>query len=514
MTTDVLIIGSGVAGLAFAIKAAERMPDRQVTLVTKSTELESNTRHAQGGIAVVMNTLSDSIESHVQDTLTAGDGLCDPVAVRTIVSEGPERLREVMAWGARFDTEDGHLGLGLEGGHSHHRIVHHRDRTGLELSETLLARVRMLPNITVLSGIMAVDLLPDRGSGRCAGAVLALPSEGRPWAMTARVTVLATGGAGQVYATTTNPSIATGDGIAMAHRAGAEVRNMEFIQFHPTALWAGGTGASFLISEAVRGAGARLMDTRGNHFMQGVHPLADLAPRDIVARAIFRTMCATGSSHVLLDCSGIPPAAMHRQFPTIVQHCAALGIMLPRDPVPVAPAAHYVCGGIATDLHGRTSVKGLYAIGECADTGLHGANRLASNSLLEALVMAHRTYLTISGIVTNWKSDIHTQRPQPIGQYHLDDMRGELRRLVGRNAGIIRSDKGLRHAMGQLDTMSAEVESLSATGRLSVSGLEVRNLICVARLIVSQSLDRRENRGGFFNEDRVPDSMFPAPHPN
>lgn len=499
MTTDVLIIGSGVAGLAFAIKMAERFPDRQVTLITKSAELESNTRHAQGGIAVVMDTLSDSIETHVNDTLVAGDGLCDPVAVRTIVSEGPERLREVMGWGARFDTQDGHIGLGLEGGHSRHRIVHHRDRTGLELSETLLARVAQLPNISILSGMMAVDLLMDDGSGRCAGVSVADP-DGNLKQILSRVTVLATGGAGQVYATTTNPSIATGDGFAMAHRAGAEVRNMEFIQFHPTALRTDGTGAAFLISEVVRGAGARLMDISGNRFMQDAHPMADLAPRDIVARAIFRTMRTTGSDHVLLDCTDIPTEAMHRQFPTIVQHCSPLGIHLPEDPIPVAPAAHYVCGGIATDLHGRTSVSGLFAIGECADTGLHGANRLASNSLLEALVMAHRAHLAAAEELGITLPEIpHTS--SEIGTTDLREMRDAVRELMDSHAGIIRNALELQTALHRLDAMAVETEMLHRLGRLSAAGMEVRNMVCVARLIVSHSLKRKENRGGFYSEN-------------
>jgi len=500
--TDFLVIGSGVAGLAFAIKVAERFPDREVTVVTKSLGLESNTRHAQGGIAVVMDPDSDSFEKHVNDTLTAGDGLCDPIAVRTIVSEGPDRLREVMAWGARFDHHDGRIGLAREGGHSENRIVHHGDSTGLELSDVLLARIRSLRNVRILKGAIVTDLIMGHWA-ECIGATVLNTESGAFEQYFSPMTVLATGGIGQVYATTTNPTIATGDGIAMAHRAGAHISGMEFIQFHPTALAVPSQNPSYLISEAVRGAGARLLNAEGEAFMKRYHPLADLAPRDIVARAVFAEMRIAGSPHVMLDCTGIPSPELETHFPNILAKCLSIGIDLRKDPVPVAPAAHYLCGGIATDLDGRTSIKGLYAIGECADTGLHGANRLASNSLLEALVMAHRASLMASEAMNSLQEGHDIPRPQQTGPHDLVGMRRELRGLMDRNAGIIRNDEGLRNAMERLDAMSADVEILSATCRLSTSGLEVRNLICVARLIVSQSLGRKENRGGFFNEDAV-----------
>ncbi|MCF8258491.1 MAG: L-aspartate oxidase [Flavobacteriales bacterium] len=512
--TDFLVIGSGVAGLAFAIKVAEHFLDRKVTVVTKSADLESNSRYAQGGIAVVIDRITDSFDKHVADTLTAGDGLCDPVAVRTIVSEGPERLREVMEWGARFDSDGGTIGLGREGGHSENRIVHHQDRTGLELSEALLAHAARIPNIIMLKGLMAIDLLLETkgadGAAKCEGVTLLDPVNGQVSAIHCPFTVLATGGAGQVYATTTNPSVATGDGIAMGQRAGAVVSNMEFIQFHPTALRADSDGASFLISEAVRGAGARLMDATGNYFMSDIHPQADLAPRDIVARAIFAQMKKTGTDHVLLDCTAISERELRDHFPTILEKCAGLGIDLLKDPIPVAPAAHYCCGGIHTDLDGHTSVKGLFAIGECADTGLHGANRLASNSLLEALVMAHRAHRAVIAEQT----EIPPVAPladadAPYGRIHLAQqtdmtaMRAELRGMMDALAGIIRTNDGLRKAMARLSAMTTETEGLHAAGRLSAEGLELRNMVCVARLIVAQSLARKENRGGFYNQDLV-----------
>lgn len=500
--TDFLVIGSGVAGLTFAIKVAERFAEREVTVVTKSHGLESNTRHAQGGIAVVMDSGSDSFEKHVNDTLVAGDGLCDPEAVRTIVSEGPDRLQEVMAWGARFDHDEGRIGLAREGGHSENRIVHHGDSTGLELSDVLLARIKSLRNVRILKGAMVIDLIMGNRQ-ECLGAIVLNTESGVFEQFSSPMTVLATGGIGQVYATTTNPTIATGDGIAMAHRAGAHISGMEFIQFHPTALAVPSQNPSYLISEAVRGAGARLLNAWGEAFMKRYHPLADLAPRDIVARAVFAEMRIASSPHVTLDCTGIPSPELETHFPNILAKCRTLGIDLRRNPVPVAPAAHYLCGGIRTDLDGRTSIKGLYAIGECADTGLHGANRLASNSLLEALVMAHRTSLLASESMGNLQEGESIPKPQQTGSHDLADMRRELRDLMDMHAGIIRNDNGLCKAMERLDTMSAEVEILNAMGRLSTSGLEVRNLICVARLIVSHSLGRTENRGGFYNEDLV-----------
>ncbi len=500
VSTDFLVIGSGVAGLTYAIKLAERFPDKRITVITKSKTLESNTRHAQGGIAVVTDTNSDSFERHIEDTLIAGDGLCDPNVVRTIVTEGPERIKEVADWGTHFDFQDGHVALGREGGHTANRIIHSGDKTGKELSDVLLSRVRSLSNIELLKGRMVLELLMG-DAGQCLGVILT-GKKSHVSIIQSPTTVLATGGIGQVYAYTTNPSIATGDGLAMAYRAGAKVSGMEFIQFHPTALYNPELNWPFLISEAVRGAGARLKNSLGEYFMENYHAQKDLAPRDIVSRAVFAEMERTGAACVFLDCSTIDKHEMKTHFPTISKKCAELGINLKTDAIPVKPAAHYLCGGIDTDLNGATSVPNLYAIGECASTGLHGANRLASNSLLEALVMAHRCYLTTSLVETKLEA-----QPSPtvlaIGPESLQPLRDELRNRMETNAGILRTTAKLESALLRLKELSAVVESGLQKGELSVEGYELRNMIAVSTLIVEQSLQRKANVGGYFNTDLI-----------
>ncbi|MCF8464054.1 MAG: L-aspartate oxidase [Flavobacteriales bacterium] len=497
-STDFLVIGSGVAGFTYAIKLAERFPEKQITVITKSKTLESNTRYAQGGIAVVTDTNSDSFERHIEDTLIAGDGLCNPNVVRAIVTEGPERIKEVADWGTHFDFQDGHVALGREGGHTANRIIHRGDKTGKELSNVLLSRVKGLSNIQLLKGHMVLELMMNH-AGACCGVIIA-GATGRVSIIQSPTTVLATGGIGQVYAYTTNPSIATGDGLAMAHRAGATVSGMEFIQFHPTALYHPDLKGPFLISEAVRGAGARLKNSLGEYFMEKYHAQKDLAPRDIVSRAVFAEMERTGADCVFLDCSNIDKHEMKTHFPTISKKCAELGINLQTDAIPVKPAAHYLCGGIDTDLNGATSVPNLYAIGECANTGLHGANRLASNSLLEALVMAHRCYLTTSLVPAKREAQPY-ETVLSIGTELLQPLRDELRNKMEANAGILRTTAKLESVLLRLKELSTVVESSLQKGELSVEGYELRNMIAVSTLIVQQSLHRKANVGGYFNTD-------------
>lgn len=494
MKADHLVIGAGVAGLTYAIKTAMAFPERSVVVLNKSLQLMSNTRMAQGGIAVVTDQGVDSIEQHVQDTLKAGAGMCDEHAVRTILAEGPERIQEMIDWGVRFDTENGKLMLGREGGHHQNRIVHKADQTGQELAEVLLAKIRAYPNIQLINGHMACDLLMR--NGECIGAYVLNPDKSCYFLHSA-ITILATGGIGQVYGFTTNPCIATGDGLAMAHRVGATISNMEFIQFHPTALNHTKMEEPFLISEAIRGAGARLKNTDGEYFMKKHHELEDLAPRDVVSRAVFNEMKRTNSDHVLLDCCDIEEQELHVHFPAIVRKCSVLGLDIRESPIPVKPSAHYCCGGIDTDLDGRTNVAGLYAIGECANTGLHGANRLASNSLLEALVMAHRCHLA-------------TKHAAPLDQNDLDYeigvgtnkgipttfLRKQLNELMDLKVGIVRSSDGLRYALQEIRQLKAQLGTVICDN--GIEAMELRNLLIVAKVIVEQSLARQENVGGFY----------------
>ncbi|HWL53132.1 MAG TPA: L-aspartate oxidase, partial [Chthoniobacteraceae bacterium] len=391
---DFVILGSGIAGLSYALKAAEH---GSVAIVTKRMRGESNTAHAQGGVACVISG-DDSFDLHVQDTLTAGAGLCDEEVVRTIVTEGPERIRELIDYGVRFDGRPGEEGgepdLAQEGGHSMRRILHARDATGREIEQSLLRAVAQKPNVDVLENHMAIDLITTGKLGltredRCLGVYVLNDTNGEVETFRTDRLILATGGCGKVYLYTTNPDVATGDGVAMAWRAGATIANMEFIQFHPTCLYHP-AARSFLISEAVRGEGGRLIDAKGAEFMHKYHALGALAPRDIVARAIDEEMKRTGAPCVYLDITHKDAAFVRERFPTIYERCLSFGIDITREPIPVVPAAHYQCGGVLTDADGATSLRGVYAIGEVGCTGLHGANRLASNSLLEAVVVANR----------------------------------------------------------------------------------------------------------------------------
>lgn len=503
---DHIIIGSGIAGLTFALKAAEQ---GTVAIVTKKSKADSNTAWAQGGIACVTSH-EDSIEAHLRDTMVAGDGLCDEKVVRAIVSEGPGRIEELMRLGMHFDErrdEAGHRepDLAKEGGHSKRRILHARDRTGLEIEKTLLAAVARHPKITLLEHHMAIDLITIKND-RCVGVYVFNEEAVKIMPLGAKIVVLATGGCGKVYLYTTNPDIATGDGIAMAWRAGAAIANMEFMQFHPTCLFHP-QAKSFLISEAVRGEGALLRNGAGERFMQRYDERLELAPRDVVARAIDAEMKKRGDDCVFLDITHHSEQFLRERFPKIFETCLSYGIDIARQPIPVVPAAHYQCGGVKTDLHGRTSVRGLYAIGETSCTGLHGANRLASNSLLEALVMAHRAAAMAKEemrqvgslpSLSPWESGEARDPEELVVISHLWD---EIRRLMWDYMGIVRTSQRLQRAAMRLKNLEAEIEELYWKFKISTDLLELRNLVTIAILMVESALTRRESRGLHYTLD-------------
>ena len=520
MTTDdrvdFLVLGSGAAGLSFALAVADH---GTVAVVTKKASAESNTNYAQGGIAAVMGT-GDSFENHIRDTLIAGANLCDEAVVRLVVTEGPERIDELRRRGASFTQESGHLHLGREGGHSSHRIVHAADATGREVENTLLGQVRTHPNIRIFEYQFALDLITEHHLGlhvtrvrpdiRCYGAYVLDEKSDRVRRVLARVTMLATGGAGQVYLHTTNPAIATGDGMAMAYRAKARVANMEFVQFHPTSLYHA-EGESYLISEAVRGHGARLLNRAGERFMPRYDERAELAPRDIVARAIDDQMKSRGDAFVLLDISHRPRVEIEEHFPNIYAKCASLGIDMATEPVPVVPAAHYMCGGVVTDMNARTSIRGLLACGEVTYTGLHGANRLASNSLLEALVLGHRAVASAiedaQGIT--WSADVpewdDSATSNPTEWVLVSHNRDELRRLMWDYVGIVRSMHRLGRALRRTRLLHEETEEFYRKSRVSAELCELRNMIAVSYLIIRSAEMRRESRGLHYMTD------FPLP---
>ena len=511
---DFLILGSGIAGLTFALKVA---PYGRVAIVTKKDRAESNTNYAQGGIASVTSK-EDSFELHVRDTLAAGAGLCRESVVRAIVEEGPGCIAELIELGMRFSereapSEDGgkELDLGREGGHSKRRILHAKDVTGREIERALLDAVSRQPRIEVFENHIAIDLITSQklgyvGENRCLGAYVFEKNHHRVWTFAAPVTVLATGGCGKVYLYTTNPDIATGDGVAMAFRAGAPIANMEFVQFHPTCLYHP-KAKSFLVSEAVRGEGGVLKTVDGREFMDGYHPLKSLAPRDVVARAIDSEMKKSGSEHVWLDITHQPARFLIRRFPNIYQTCLGFGIDITKEPIPVVPAAHYQCGGVLTDVDGQTEIAGLYAVGEAACTGLHGANRLASNSLLEALVCAHRAAAKLARqqpvaldpiAIPLWQSGGATNADEMVVVAHNWD---EIRRLMWDYVGIVRTQKRLLRAQKRLANLQEEIREYYWDFIVTADLLELRNIATVAELIVQCALMRPESRGLNYNLD-------------
>lgn len=518
-STDFLVIGSGIAGLCFAIHAATR---NKVIVITKKSDSESNTNYAQGGIACVADP-SDSFKSHIQDTLSTGRGLSNEEAVRILVEEGPARIKELFSWGTAFSTSPtskafAGLDLGIEGGHSAKRIVHARDLTGKEVEQSLLNQVRYHPNITLYENHCLVELITNHhvtqrsGKNNCYGAYILDTIKRKIYTIRSKITFLSTGGAGQVYLHTTNPPIATGDGIACAYRAGAQINNMEFIQFHPTSLFHSDyhhENHAFLISEALRGYGAVLKDGKGIEFMNKYHPMKSLAPRDIVARAIDQEMKITGEPCVYLDIRHAPAAQLKKRFPTIYSRCKEYGIDITTDLIPVVPASHYICGGLYTDVWGRTTINNLYAGGEVACTGVHGANRLASNSLLEALVFSRRSADDAGGMVGSLKcipaehvldwddsGTFATEEAVLIAHNFI-----EVKNIMWNYVGIVRSNLRLQRAMRRIILLEKETENFYRRTKITPTLLELRNIITVAKLIVMSALKRHESRGLHYTTD-------------
>ncbi len=523
--TDVLIIGSGIAGLTLAIKLAEQRSDLNITILTKTEKGETNTRYAQGGVAAVWDLESDSYKKHIEDTLDAGDGICEKNIVEIVVKEGPARVREVIDWGARFDKvkNDIEYDLGMEGGHSENRILHYKDLTGWELQRTLMEQIAKAPNVKLLEHHFAIDLLTQHHLGHnitrvtpnieCYGAYALDKKTGDIITILSRLTVIASGGTGQIYRNTTNPVIATGDGIAMLYRAKGRIESMEFVQFHPTALFnPAGENPVFLVSEAVRGFGGILKDKKGNEFMDKYDPRKSLAPRDIVARAIDNEMKLSGAECMYLDCTHLDKEAFCDHFPTIYDKCMSLGIDPMKDMIPVVPACHYMCGGIKTDEDGQTSIQRLYACGECTFTGLHGANRLASNSLLEAMVFAERIHKNILNRIDEF--EINTELPEwdaqgtstPKEMVLITQSVKELKEIMSSYVGIVRSNTRLKRAMDRLFILYNETEQLYRTSAISHQLCELRNLITIGYLVTRSASMRRESRGLHFTTD-YPDKL-------
>lgn len=516
-TTDFLIIGSGIAGLTYALKVAKH---GKVKMITKANEDESNTKYAQGGIAAVMYQ-PDSYNKHIEDTLICGDGLCNEDVVKMVISESTERVMELAEWGANFDkTPAGDYELAREGGHSEKRILHHKDITGYEIERALLAQVHSHPNIEILDHHFAVEIITQHHLGievnsrtpdiKCFGAYVMDTKSNKVDTVLARITLMASGGAGHVYATTTNPTIATGDGIAMVYRAKGKVENMEFMQFHPTSLYNPGERPSFLITEAMRGHGGILRTRDGKEFMQKYDERKSLAPRDIVARAIDNEMKLSGDDFVYLDCTHLDAEDLKKHFPNIHRKCLSIGIDITRQMIPVVPAAHYLCGGIKVDKQGRSSIENLYAVGECSCTGLHGANRLASNSLLEAVVYAHTA--SQDGIARFSKIDFQKNIPDwniegteaPEEMVLITQSLKEVQTIMSSYVGIVRSDLRLQRAHDRLEILWLENEALYKKITLSQTVCELRNIINCAYIIIKQARERKESRGLHYSLDYPP----------
>lgn len=512
---DYLVIGSGIAGMSFALKVAKT---GKVALVCKSTLDEANTALAQGGVAAVTNTLVDNFDKHIEDTMIAGDWLSDTEAVKKVVTEAPTQIKELIGWGVDFDkNKDGKFDLHREGGHSEFRILHHQDNTGYEIQQSLIKAVKNNPNIDIFENHFAVEICTQHHLGKivtrrtqditCYGAYVLNEKTGNVDTFLSKVTLMATGGCGAVYLTTTNPLVATGDGIAMVYRAKGTVQDMEFVQFHPTALYHPGDRPSFLITEAMRGYGAVLRTLDGKEFMHKYDERLSLAPRDIVARAIDNEMKTRGEDHVFLDVTHKDPDETKLHFPNIYKKCLSLGIDITKDYIPVAPAAHYLCGGIKVDLNACSSINRLYAVGECACTGLHGGNRLASNSLIEAVVyadaaakhsMEHINEYSFRKDIPEWNND---------GTQHLEEMvlitqsAKEVGQIMGTYVGIVRSNLRLDRAWNRLDILYEETEKLFKSSKVSREICELRNIINVGYLIMRQAKERHESRGLHYTID-------------
>ena len=515
---DFLVIGSGIAGMSFALKVAHK---GKVALICKTELEEANTYFAQGGVASVTNTLVDNFEKHIEDTMIAGDWLSDRAAVEKVVREAPSQIKELIKWGVDFDkNEKGEFDLHREGGHSEFRILHHKDNTGAEIQDSLIKAVRQHPNITIFEKHFAIEIITQHHLGvtvtrqtpdiECYGAYVLDLNTGKVETFFSKVTLMATGGVGAIYQTTTNPLVATGDGIAMVYRAKGTVKDMEFI--HPTALYHPGDRPSFLITEAMRGYGAVLRTLDGKEFMQKYDPRLSLAPRDIVARAIDNEMKNRGDDHVYLDVTHKDPEETKKHFPNIYEKCKSLGIDITRDYIPVAPAAHYLCGGIKVDLDARSSINRLYAVGECSCTGLHGGNRLASNSLIEAVVYADAAAKHSLKVIDNYSYQENIPEWNDEGTVEPEEMVlitqsvKEVGQIMSTYVGIVRSNLRLKRAWDRLDILYEETESLFKRSKASKEICELRNMINTGYLVMRQAMDRKESRGLHYTID--------YPHPD
>ena len=512
---DFLVIGSGIAGMSYALKVADK---GKVALICKTTLEDANTYFAQGGIASVTNMLVDNFDKHIEDTMIAGDWISDRQAVEKVVLEAPSQIQALIDWGVEFDRDEkGEFDLHREGGHSEFRILHHADNTGAEIQESLIRAIRKHPNITIFDNHFAIEILTQHHLGievtrqtpdiECYGAYVLDINTNEVHTFLSKVTLMATGGCGAVYKTTTNPLVATGDGIAMVYRAKGTVKDMEFVQFHPTALYNPGDRPSFLITEAMRGYGGILRTKDGKEFMQKYDPRLSLAPRDIVARAIDNEMKHRGDDHVYLDVTHKDPEETKRHFPNIYEKCLSLGIDITKEYIPVAPAAHYLCGGIKVDLNAASSIHRLYAVGECSCTGLHGGNRLASNSLIEAVVYAdaaakhsleHFESYAYNEDIPEW-NDEGTKMNEEMVLISQDAK--EVQQIMSTYVGIVRSDLRLKRAWNRLDLLYEETEELFKQSVVSRELCELRNVINVGYLIMRQAMERKESCGLHYNID-------------
>ena len=512
---DFLVIGSGIAGMSFALKVAHK---GKVALICKTELEEANTFFAQGGIASVTNTLVDNFDKHIEDTMIAGDWISDRAAVEKVVREAPGQIKELIDWGVDFDKNDkGDFDLHKEGGHSEFRILHHKDNTGAEIQESLIRAVKTHPNIEIFNRHFAVEIITQHHMGiivtrhtpgiKCYGAYVLNEDTGEVDTFLSKVTLMATGGVGAVYRNTTNPLVATGDGIAMVYRAKGLVQDMEFIQFHPTALYHPGDRPCFLITEAMRGYGAVLRNMGGEEFMQKYDPRLSLAPRDIVARAIDSEMKQRGDDHVYLDVTHKDPEETKKHFPNIYEKCLSLGIDITKDYIPVAPAAHYLCGGIKVNLNGESSINRLYAVGECSCTGLHGGNRLASNSLIEAVVYADAAAKHALSVLDRYEFNHEIPEWNAEGTVTNEEMvlitqsMKEVNQIMGAYVGIVRSDLRLKRAWERLDMIYEETEDLFKRSKASRAICELRNMVNVGYLITRQAIERKESRGLHYTID-------------
>ena len=515
---DFLVIGSGIAGMSYALKVANA---GKVAIICKSSLQEANTDLAQGGVATVTNLLVDNFDKHIHDTMVAGDWLSDPAAVEKVVTEAPGQIKQLINWGVNFDKkENGEFDLHKEGGHSEFRILHHADNTGHEIQESLIEAVKNNPNIDIYENHFAIEIMTQHHLGKmvtrrttditCYGAYVLDLNTGKVDSFLSKLTLMATGGIGSVYKTTTNPLVATGDGIAMVYRAKGTVKDMEFVQFHPTALYHPGDRPSYLITEAMRGYGAVLRDINGKEFMQKYDERLSLAPRDIVARAIDNEMKISGSDHVYLDVTHKDPEETKKHFPNIYKKCLSLGIDITKDYIPVAPAAHYLCGGIKVDTNACSSINRLYAVGECSCTGLHGGNRLASNSLIEAVVYAeaaaqhsllHVADYTFREDIPEW-NDEGTSHPEEM--VLITQSIKEVNQIMSTYVGIVRSNLRLNRAWNRLDILYEETERLFKESKASREICELRNIINVGYLIMRQAMDRKESKGLHYTIDYPP----------